>query len=437
MDRKEARKLMLHYKDKSVRLNALKEYVLKYNSADALYTNDYYLWLAFNRNNHCIIEALKELGYEDIHTVLKRKPNKYYDNFETLETDLHNLINYFGRFPTLNEITSELNIDSRVIGKHGGIYEIKRKMNYNSKNDLKDLSGFYNKSSYEYIVANFLIKNNISYKREEHPFSDKDGNYRSDFSLERDDGSKIFIEVWGYSSNENIKYNKVKKEKKKLYNKYNFELISIEKSIFTSNNMLTINKKLEEIFSKYTDIKNSPIIQYSFIPTNDMSDEDILNVLLTISGDKDILPDVPLLKKEGKYPLYNEILKRYGSYFTFAEKYNKKNTRHQIGYWNKNKIFECFNNIIVKNIGITRKNIEKCGYSAMNDAIVDLGGLVQWKLDFYYEHKDLNIPEKDIQWLNNVSKNQGTNIKNKITQKQQNLANEILTRQNNITSQAS
>ena len=80
-----------------------------------------------------------------------------------------------------------LDIPSSTIQYFGGIEKLKNDIGYIGE-DLIDDSGFRNRSHYEYIVAQFLIYNNISYIREQHPFPKPYDNLRSDFTFEKSNG---------------------------------------------------------------------------------------------------------------------------------------------------------------------------------------------------------------------------------------------------------
>jgi len=145
--------------------------------------------LAFKRHNHSIIDAVKELGLEADKLDFRENAmllDKYYSidyfkDFDNLKVIIEDFIFKYKKFPTTNELRLNYNIPESVIRKYGGIEKIRLLMEYNNSNDFIDDNGFKNKSSYEYITAQFLIHNNVFYLREQHPFPSNEKNYRSDF----------------------------------------------------------------------------------------------------------------------------------------------------------------------------------------------------------------------------------------------------------------
>ncbi|MCM2531485.1 hypothetical protein NDK43_02560 [Neobacillus pocheonensis] len=115
--------------------------------------------------NETLDEIINELGlkYEDL---FKYKRDNYYDDFSNLEFEIEKLIKKIGRFPFKRELATDLNIGSNSLKKHGGYWEVREKMNFKAKDALKDDRGYYNRSSYEFIVAQFLIHNYVDYKRD-------------------------------------------------------------------------------------------------------------------------------------------------------------------------------------------------------------------------------------------------------------------------------
>lgn len=413
------------YSLKENRMSLLKNYISENRCFNKLYDGgeSEKIFRIFKNHNHDIVEAVNELGY-NMADIFNRKPNHYYDDFKKLEKEINEVINTYGRFPTIEEIYNEMKIDWRRISKHGGINEIKKRMGYDNEYNLVDKRGFLNSSSYEYIVASFLIANDIPYKREQYPFPKNEGKYRSDFMFELENGEKIHCEVWGYSPNENVNYNKCKIKKKALYRKYNIRLVSIEKDIFYSNNLITIQKKMYKLFNKIFKLKFKELTYDDLFPKKiNLTDEEILDEIMKYSDNEDYLPTVLTLKKNSSYYLYNEVLRRYGNYYNFADKFHRKIIRHTPSYWTENKIFEYFKELNDKDIMINRKNLS--GYQGLNDKIVVLGGLIEWKLK-YFATNNFKPIKKEIEWIRNVANNRGTNIKNKVTSSQQNQAKQIL-----------
>ena len=150
-----------------------------------------------NKFNYDIKELCSDLGYDYWKLKGKNLPINYYKDYSVLKNTILNFIKEYGYFPQISELKNNYNVPPTVIQKHGGIEKIKNDIGYVG-NDLVDESGFRNRSHYEYIVAQFLIHNNIPYKREQHPFPKPYQNLRSDFMFEESNGNVWHLEVWGY-----------------------------------------------------------------------------------------------------------------------------------------------------------------------------------------------------------------------------------------------
>lgn len=371
--------------------------------------------------------------------MVKYRVNGYYNDFEVFKMEIQKLINKLNRFPTQREILNELKIGQQYIKKHGGMYEIKRKMNYNDSHDLVDKSGFFNKSVYELIVANFLIENNISYLREQ--TISNDHNFRSDFTFVTDKEELIHVELWGYLKTNKTKiaveYNKVRKEKETLYKQLGINYISIEPSIFYKMNYNKIQKSLTEIFSHiFSQHKFKLVNQDLFIPGNEYSDDEILNTLMSLSDNNDYLPEACLFREKYR-TLYNQILKRYGNYSNFADKYNKKLKYKSNKYWTEDKIFKTFDYMIENYNKILSRRDSK---NHLDDIIVSDYAKVSYsfrvkdlKLKYYsikISNKDFVIPQNDLKWIKQVKTNLSRRCNIPYTSKQQEQADKILEKYN-------
>lgn len=419
---------------KENRLKELDLYIKKYGNADNLYISKEgnKIWFNFRNNNHYIPDAIEELGY-NLDEIMKYKPIGYYDDIKNVISRIEIFINKYGKFPTMEEIKKDLSISQRHITKHGGIYKIKKLMNYNDENDLIDDNGFYNLSAYEYMVAQWLIHNGISYKREQYPFPKSEGLYRSDFMFITNNNEIVHCEVWGYSNKDStpdgINYNDVKNRKLELYKKYNLKVISIDKDLLISNRIDIIQEKLYDIFKTFFDIGFKYIENKTILPSRNLSDIELLDIIMKYSKNKEFLPEIKALKINGMYRYYEEIIKRYNSYNNFAIKFEKK-TNKKYNYWNKNSIFEVFNILNKNNLPIKYETLNELGYNNIPGIILSINlKLLDLKLEFYNSLIDSKIPKDDIVFLENIINNKGTNIKNKVTSEQQLLAQQIL---NNI-----
>lgn len=311
---------------KENRLKELDSFVKKYKHANLNSNNEGRLiWKNVNSKGEKIADLLIELGYNPSQ-LMDYITQGYYDNFDNLKKELEYFIQKNNRFPTIDEIIKDMRISSFQLSKHGGIYEIKRLMNYDDSNDIVDDSGFENRSHFEYMVAQFLIKNNISYKREQRPFPKYEGNYRSDFTFYKENGDIIHLELWGNTNQKdgrNKEYVKVKEYKKSLYRKYNINLIEMNYTDVNRKTYDYINKFFASFFKEVLSMKINKIDSKYLYPKN-MPDEDLLNEIMKYSNDINYLPAVRSLRYTEGNKIYIEIIKRFGKYHLFAETYNKK-----------------------------------------------------------------------------------------------------------------
>ncbi|PFO03530.1 hypothetical protein COJ85_12795 [Bacillus sp. AFS076308] len=355
----------------SFRENRLKEidlYIKQYRTVDGMSKNNEGQKILDRMNYYRddIVEFIQELGYswESISEKPKLKPiaererkdwSEYYNNFSILEQDINLFIKKHGHFPTKLEFKEELGIEQKVLDKHGGINNIKKLMDYNDSSQFRDDNGWYNSSSYEYMVAQFLIHNDIHYKREQKPFP-CEGNFRSDFTFYPEEGKEIHVEVWGgYLTGKNGRtYKETKKLKIDLYNKYSdkMELISIEPETFKCN-YDKIQENLKLIFQPIADKRLKSIEKEIFIPTAIMTDEEILDEFKSY-----IKNDVIPFTHDLRYQLYIEIIKRNGNYQTFLLQNGYKPLVMRQGY-TKEMIFEAFKKILNKRGDIKISYLQK------------------------------------------------------------------------------
>lgn len=285
---------------------------------------------ALKKHNIKLDKVVFDLGY-NLDDLQRRKPNGYIIPLNELKEKIDSFVNEHGFFPDQKNLANDLKIYNSDYLKHGTLAELRDKFGYNDKKYLVDNRGFINKSSFELIVANYLIAQNLPYKREQFPFRvfDKSLNYRSDFTFYLPD-KEIHLEVWGgmktfKGQRELYDYDAVMKEKIRLYKKYDIELISVTPNIFY-NSMGTIKKKLYDILSPYL---NLPFMEVkdrlvSTFTLHEMSDENLLIELMKFSDRDGVLPATDKLRKNKHEFLYIEVLKRYDSYRHFANNFNLK-----------------------------------------------------------------------------------------------------------------
>lgn len=313
--------------------NELNDYITQFGhtgaSGDEYQLKKWHMiqWSLKNQNL-TLEEVVRELGY-NIEDLQLRKPNGYVIPFDELKQKIDGFVKEHGFFPDQKQIAKDLNIYNKEYQKHGTLPEIRERLGYNDKKHLVDNRGYINKSMYELIVANYLIAQNIPYKREQEPFRKYDDKlrYRSDFTFYLPN-KEIHVEVWGgmktfNNQGELYDYETVMNTKLDLYKNYNIELISISPIIFY-NSIGMIKKKLYEIFSQYInlsfiEIKDRLVSTYTL---HEMSDDEILKEIMKYSNYSNALPSHITLRENKHEFLFVELLKRYDSIKDFADKYN-------------------------------------------------------------------------------------------------------------------
>ncbi|GAB6423139.1 hypothetical protein bcgnr5372_27630 [Bacillus luti] len=390
------------------RVSFIKNHIVKYGDLKNL-TNSSSGWKIIrflNKYKDNLAEIVEELGYKYYDMVSIKYD--YYENFSILERNINELIEKIGRFPSYDEITKELKCVDRFIAMHGGMTGIINKMNYDTDKELIDDSGYFNRSSYEFIVAQFLIKHNIPFKRDQSPFPDSTKNFKSDFAIYPKSGKEIHVELWGFGTEE---YQETRKEKEEHYKKYSsaIHLVSLEKKMF--------RKKYDEIQNELIKMLG-PLLKMDLFKVNNeyiipkvLSDKQIINELMHYSEDGEILPKYEYLRKVGKTSLFDEAVKRHGSFMAFAKKYNLKTQGKSKGFWNEEEVF----NQLIKVVKIHGSVKHFMRTHGKCDTANDFKGL------FYYIRKigsrdivlsffefclknSLSINDEDVEYLKTTSK---------------------------------
>lgn len=376
-----------------------------------------------DRIGACILYAIKdsggsvdeyclELGY-DLKDVRKNyKPDGYYENFDNLKDGIITLIGILKRFPKQKEVLEHLHIGNNILLSFGGIKEIKNIMGYCDENDLIDDRGFKNLSTYEYMAAQYLIVNNIPYKRERNPFGKKYSRLRSDFTFYLEDDKEIHVEIWGYSqkdksSERSVNYNKKRLLKEKLYTRNNIHLIGIDYEIFQGK-YENIQNRLYEIFSLYFKLKFKNVEQEKFIPTNKLTDEELFSEIMKHSNDNNIFPMQSVLQEKGLYNLYVEILNRGYDYYGFAQMFGKT-TNRKLNAWNKDSIFKTFDYMTSKYGHVLggediKKNKDRTIKGIIEGSKKIFGSFVEARI-CYYEYissENLTLSDFDLEYIDNA-----------------------------------
>jgi len=397
------RKPRRYWENRDNRLKELKLYLDEYVSFEHAYSNGkgHNLITQFKKYNDDINSAIKELGYSDNCLYLTKD---YYTDINNLADLIKPIIKKYERFPTYTEISNELGFKSKILGLRENLAKIKQILNYHDENDLVDDRGFLNRSSYEYITAQFLIYNNKPYRREQRPFSETNEgtNYRSDFTLYSVDNKEIHLEIWGLV--DTYDYDKKMKDKMDLYHKYNISLISLYPSDFLGKyediqNILQL--KLSALLNEEFKIVEQKVL----IPGTKMSDEEILNKIMEYSDDGITFPSYDKLKFERQNTLYLNVLKRYSSMSEFAEKYGKIPHDTPMNYWNKERIFSVFEDKLNRDgfLG-SYKDMNNFRGSFSSIVINRYKSGLYAKIEFYkwYINKGKRLPIKEIEYIRNI-----------------------------------
>lgn len=260
----------------------------------------------------------EELGYDWFEVGVNRNSYSFKSKNELINF-IQKIIDIEGYFPTCTKLNS-YGIWARTYLKFFDSYEdIKKEMGY--VDSLVDNSGYRCKSSYELMFSNYLIKNNIKFKREIKPF--KSNNFRSDFLLFDQYNNKIFIEIWGLlkeSPNGFIEkqYKNIHDKKIKLYKENNLTLISFYVNDFKTLN--TFTKKADKIFKNFKIIKTNEINDFSI--TKKYHINEIKDAILKEFGSVDYFPTAKELREHHMNGILNAIYKYYGSINKIAEELN-------------------------------------------------------------------------------------------------------------------
>lgn len=437
-------KLYWGYKENIIK--ELKRYIQEYGNLQDMHKNK----LGQRINSACGLysynksDLCDEMGYDYNSLMGRINPVGYYMDYENYQRDIRNLSIKLGRFPKRQEIFRELHIGADVVNYHGGTATIYKIIPDEFNNSLKDDNGFFNRSTYEYMVAQYLIHNDIKYLREQHPFPYPHQRLKSDFTLEDNKGIRYEIEVWGfYDESDKHKraaaYRKRKEQKINLYQQHKINLISIDcKMLNTSYE--NIQKYLYDIFSTYLNLDFKDVDTDLLVSPRGMSEDEIYQRTMKYSNDQRFTPPLELLEKKDS-SLVVEITKRYGGLNGFAKIYGLL-TYSKKGLWNKDLVFKIME-YMYSNYGKLFK-INELNIVAKNKTDIMLRGfangvknvypsIVDAYLDFYLSivNKSICLKEDDIKYLNEIIIARGYNLKN-CTPERIKFAYEILAKNESI-----
>lgn len=384
---------------------------IKYQgSIQGLHIENAKLYSAIYRNKSLnMTDLIEKLGY-NWGDVSSEKPRNLYKDFNLLEEEIKAFIKDNNRFPNTYDMTKTINVDGRTIQYHGGMDEIKRKISYSDTCDLIDDRGFLNSSYLEFLVAQYLICNNVQYKREVLPF--KDSSHRSDFYIETEDGDSVHIEVWGYSKNgkgsREIGYNRSRALKESKYKNNNIKLISLEYDEMNGKPYSEIQEYLKKELRSLEDMILKDVDTKSFIHAGLLTDKEMLDVFMKYSDD-DCLPTQEILQENNLNKYLIEIRKRYTEgYYGFAKAMGKELSGYKY-IWNKESLYvELFNFVSNTKLPISKKNMIESGLHGMlnfSRIYYDRGGYTPIKLDFYSKYIKENdyIHPYDLEFLSRLA----------------------------------
>lgn len=392
-------------------------------------------WTVNNREGANICGRLREHGYdlEELCTELGYDyyklrdiyyPEGFLYNYENLKSILQTFIDNNGYFPSQKQMRYDLHIPESIPSRFGGSEKIMKDMGI-VENYLIDDRGFYNRSYYEYILAQYLIHNNIFYEREQCPFPYPNDKLRSDFKFTTKDGIVYHLELWGYLSGYEYlesranQYLKRKEMKKALYKKYNINLIEVDARIF-SNNLSTIQNKLSVILSDILNVELKKVKREYIINPKGLTNDELFNSAMKYSVDGITLPETTLFQEKDT-TLFNEILLRFDNLNNFAREYGVR-TNNKRGFWNKNSILETM--FIIKDkygfmptcTYIRNNKLSKTDkiFVGFTSAIKDkYNSTIDGYLTFFEKCKEKCIPlhENEIKYLNNIVTHKAVNKK--------------------------
>ena len=371
---------------------------------------------SLNNNGYNMRELCEELGYDYLELTNQYYEDGYLNNYDNFKFEVNKFIEDYGNFPTLKNFKYDLHIPVSIISKYGNVKDLQKKIMGDQNNLLEDDRGFYNRSHYEYMVAQFLIYNKIDYLREQFPFPNPHSMLRSDFTFYGVNKETYHVEIWGYyesdvASSRSFQYNKKRKEKEELYKKYKINLISINPDVFNCS-LEDIQNNLSVIFQPYISMRLLNIDIKHMVNPNKLTDEELLDRFMEYSDDNRFMPKQEVLMKNAP-TLFNEMIRRYGNQNKFAKRFNKL-TYSKVGLWDEELAIDVFNHIhdkygyLLKVSEIRDKSLSKTdsmliGYQ---NGMQKVFGTVTDGYLFYFDYcikNNIKLHDNDILYLKNLS----------------------------------
>lgn len=392
-------------------------------------------WTVNNQEGTNIAARIREYGY-DLEELCTELGYNYYElrdihypegflyNYDNFKSILQKFIDENGYFPSQNQMRYDLHIPESIPLRFGGSEQVMKDMGI-TENYLIDDRGFYNKSYYEYILAQYLIHNNIPYEREQYPFPYPNDKLRSDFTFTTKDGIVYHLELWGYTSGYEYlesranEYLKRKEMKKNLYKKYNINLIEVDAQVF-SNTLSAIQNRLSNILSDILNVELKDVDRKYIINPRGLTNDELFESIMKYSEDGITLPDVLFLQKNDT-SLLNEIHLRFDNYNNFAKEYGVR-TNNKRGFWNKETVLDTMfiikdnygfipTSSYIRNNKLYKEDKIFVGLTSAMKTVYD--STIDAYLTFFERCNDKNIKlqEYEINFLNNIVNHKTVNKK--------------------------
>lgn len=392
-------------------------------------------WTVNNQEGASIAARIREHGY-DLEELCTELGYNYYElrdiyypegflyNYDNFKSILQKFIDENGYFPSQNQMRYDLHIPESIPLRFGGSEQIMRDMGI-TENYLIDDRGFYNRSYYEYILAQYLIHNNIPYEREQYPFPYPNDKLRSDFTFTTRDGIVYHLELWGYTSGYEYlesranEYLKRKEMKKNLYKKYNINLIEVDAQVF-SNTLAAIQNRLSNILSDILNVELKDVDRKYIINPRGLTNDELFESIMKYSEDGITLPDVLFMQKNDT-SLLNEIHLRFDNYNNFAKEYGVR-TNNKRGFWNKETVLDTMfiikdkygfmpTSSYIRNNKLYKEDKIFVGLTSAMKTVYD--STIDAYLTFFERCNDENIKlqEYEINFLNNIVNHKTVNKK--------------------------
>ena len=166
-----------------------------------------------------------------------KRPNGYWQDFHNLSAAIKPLIKN-NVFPTLSTIAKMSGGAREAVRDFGGLRNVAKQMGYNLCTCYQASDGHYLRSSYEYLVDEFLTSRKIPHEVDG-KISPKH-NYRYDFKV-----GDYFVEIWGLTARK--EYEEKRKIKERLYCDLGLKCVSVESHLFEQSSE-EIDSSLSAIF---------------------------------------------------------------------------------------------------------------------------------------------------------------------------------------------